>query len=425
MLQGGKLQPIRAYFVIAFGDAFIFTFGENILILFQTNEAALSAAELLALTAVYRAVVMVCEVPTGVVADTMGRRASVCAGFMLLGLGLMISGFRAQFETLLLGEITLGVGFTFLSGAHQAWIADEIGVEEANPIYVRTAQLSTWLWAAAVPLSVLLSAWHINLPILMAGVALVLLGLLLLRLMPEEGFQPRHGTEALSLGWVMQEMRTTYMDGVHAVRGRPLLITILVISAFYGIAGLGFQRLWLLHFNEDIGFPGNFGLDPVEWFGVLRVASALLSVALLEFIRRRGAGMMSNHGVVARALFLINALQMNAILLLALTGNFEIAFVAYCLTFALSFAYDPYYIAWLNQNVDSSVRATVISMNSQSESFGRIIGAPFIGVASAVFTVRAALTLAGLAMIVPLLLYLRAFGQGRAAGENPYSDSQS
>ncbi len=86
MLRGGKLQPIPAYFVIAFGDAFIFTFGENILILFQTNEAALSAGELLALTAVYRAVVMVCEVPTGVVADTMGRRPSVCIGFVLLGL---------------------------------------------------------------------------------------------------------------------------------------------------------------------------------------------------------------------------------------------------------------------------------------------------------------------------------------------------
>src|SRR5690606_14703708 len=91
VLRGGKLRPVPAYFVIAIGDAFIFTFGENILILFQTNEAALTAGQLLALTAVYRAVVMVCEIPTGVVADTMGRKQSVVIGFMLLGLGLLIS----------------------------------------------------------------------------------------------------------------------------------------------------------------------------------------------------------------------------------------------------------------------------------------------------------------------------------------------
>jgi DHA3 family tetracycline resistance protein-like MFS transporter len=411
VLRGGKLRPVTAYFVIAFGDAFIFAFGENILILFQTNEAGLTAAQLLALTAVYRFVVMVCEVPTGVVADTVGRRASITTGFVLLGLGLLISGVRAEFTTLLIGEITLGVGYTFLSGAHQAWIADEVGVEEANPIYVRTTQLSMWLWAAAVPLSVLLSAWQINLPILLAGGALVVLGLVLSRVMPETGFQRPGVSPALSLRWVAREMRTTYRNGIQTVRMRPLLLTILVISAFYGVVGLGFQRLWLLHFNENIGYPDAFGLGPVGWFGVLRVSSSLLSVVVLEFIRRRGAGTMSNHALVVRSLFLINALELNAILLMAVTNSFELAFFAYCATIALSYAYDPYYIAWLNQNTESNVRATVISMNSQSESLGRILGAPVIGFVAATSTVRAALSLAGLAMLVPLLLYLRAYGQ--------------
>jgi hypothetical protein len=197
-----------------------------------------------------------------------------------------------------------------------------------------------------------------------------------------------------------------------------LLITILVISAATGIVALGFQRLWLLHFNMNIGYPDTFGLDAVGWFGVLRVCSALLSVLLLEIVRRRSTGTMSNHAMVVRSLFLINALQLNAILLLALTSSFELAFLAYCATFALSYAYDPFYIAWINQNVDSSVRATVISMNSQAESMGRVAGAPLIGVIAAATTVRAALTLAGLAMTVPLLLYFRAFGQGRSAPES-------
>jgi hypothetical protein len=210
-------------------------------------------------------------------------------------------------------------------------------------------------------------------------------------------------------------MRSTYLQGIRAVRGRTLLITILVISGFSGVVALGFQRLWLLHFNENIGYPDFLGLDDVGWFGVLRVISALLSVLMLEVVRRRGSGAMSSHAAVVRSLFLINAFQLNAILLLALTSSFELAAIGYCVTFALSYAYDPYYIAWLNQNVDSSVRATVISMNSQAESLGRIVGMPVIGLVAAATTVRAALTLAGLAMVVPLLLFLKAFGQGRTA----------
>jgi DHA3 family tetracycline resistance protein-like MFS transporter len=419
VLQGGKLRPVTAYFAIAFGDAFVFTFGENILILFQTNTAGLTAAQLLTLTAVYRIVIMVCEVPTGVVADTVGRRASVCSGFVLLGVGLLIAGAQAEFTNLIAGQVVMGVGFTFLSGAHQAWIADEVGVEAANPIYVRTAQLSMWLWVAAVPLSVLLSAWQVNLPILVSGACLVVLGLTLVRLMPEEGFRRREGDHKLSLRWVTQAMRSTYQDGLQAARGRPILITILAISAATGVVGLGFQRLWLLHFNMNIGYPDTFGLDEVGWFGVLRACSALLSVLILELVRRRGAAAMSDHKTVVRSLFLINALQMNAILLLALTSSFELAFVGYAATFALSYAYDPFYIAWINQNVESNVRATVISMNSQAESMGRVVGAPLIGVVAAATTVRAALTLAGLAMAVPLVLYFRAFGQGRTSTPTP------
>jgi predicted MFS family arabinose efflux permease len=137
-------------------------------------------------------------------------------------------------------------------------------------------------------------------------------------------------------------------------------------------------------------------------------------VAILEGVRRWGSGGRGDHKVVVRSLFLINAFQLNAILLLALTSNFELAFLAYCATFALSYAYDPYYIAWLNQNVDSSVRATVISMNSQAESLGRIGGAPLIGFVAAISSVRAAMTIAGLLMIVPLLLFLKAFRQGHS-----------
>jgi DHA3 family tetracycline resistance protein-like MFS transporter len=407
-----KLNPISAYYLIAFGDAFLVTFADNVAILFQTDEAALSPFKLLVVSAVYRFVILVCEVPTGLVADTLGRRISVVTGLFLLGVGFIIAGALPEFGTIVLGEAVLGLGLTFISGAQQAWIADEVGIERANPVYLRTAQISMWLWVIAIPLSVLLSTVDVNSPILLGGSCLIALAAFLGLTMPEEGFVPRQREATHSMGALFRDMTSTYSAGLALVRVRPLLLTMFMITAFYGLAGLGFQRLWLVHFNENIGYPNLWGMGAVEWFGILRVAAALLSVAALEYVRRKYAEGMSSHRTVTRSLFIINALQFNSLLLLAIAGNFELAAFAYCMTFALSYAFDPFYLAWINQNVDSSVRATVISMNSQTDALGRTIGGPLIGLVGGLASVRAALVVSSLAMVGPLVLYLRAFRQG-------------
>jgi DHA3 family tetracycline resistance protein-like MFS transporter len=415
----GKLDPAAAYFVIACGDAFFFTMVVSVSILFQTTEAGLDPVQLLLVGAALQGAILVSEVPTGVVADTYSRRLSVLIGLSLVGCGSIVSGLTPDFGPIVVGTVVLGVGRTFISGALQAWIADEVGVEAANSVYLRGAQVTIAFWLAAIPISFGLAAvGDTNLPILIGGVWLVALAVFMAPLMSETGFQRPDRSQALQ---GFRELGQTLSAGRRLVSVRPLLLTMFTITAFYGIAGQGFERLWVAHFYESVGLPARWGVDDVVWFGVVRFGAALLGVITLRYVRRAYAERMSSHSVVSRALFRITVVQMLGILCLAIAGEFALAAAAYCVVFALSFAHDPFHLAWINQNVDSSVRATVISMNSQTDALGRTIGGPFIGVVGSVASLRTALSVAGIALIPALLFYFRAFGQGAV---EPISDAE-
>ncbi len=197
----------------------------------------------------------------------------------------------------------------------------------------------------------------------------------------------------------------------------PLLLTVFAITFFYGMASEGFDRLWVAHFIDNLGFPAVGDLNPVIWFGVVRMGSMVLSIVAVGFLRRRVD--TNSRRVVARGLFLINALQAGALILFAAGGDFLIGLIAYWTIVSVSWAYDPLQLAWLNQNTYSSVRATVISMNSQTNSFGQIAGGPMLGALGNFVSLRASLYAAGAVLLPALLLYTRAFHQGAPPAPRP------
>jgi DHA3 family tetracycline resistance protein-like MFS transporter len=412
--QHRTFDPAIIYYVLKCGHAFLFTLTTSVALIFQTTEAGLSPVQLLLVGAGLQGAILVSETPTGVVADTYGRRRSVLFGLLLVGCGTIISGSIAEFAPIVAGSIIWGVGSTFISGAGEAWIADEIGIQRANRVYLRSAQLTKVFWVAAIPVSIGIATQDLNLPILLAGVGFFLLAAFLFFTMPETAFQPGEPAQ-IRESW--RGLGQTLAESRSLVRGNPLLLTIFAIMAFYGMAGQGFERLWVAHFVESVTFPTVWDLEPVVWFGVVRMGAAFLSIAAVEALRRWRVDSMNNHVAVTRTLFWINALQMLSILGLAVSTDFVVAAACFCAAVALAECYDPLHLAWINQNVESKVRATVISMSSQMEAFGKTAGGPLIGVFAGVFSLRSALGIAGLAILPALLFYFRAFGQGPRMAE--------
>src|SRR6478735_11083648 len=108
---------------------------------------------------------LLCEVPTGVVADTVSRRLSVVIGLVGSGLAFALLGIAHSFLMAALSQVLWGVFASFQSGADVAWLTDELGEEEARPHYLRGSQISNVAALAGIVVGVALATIGYRLPI--------------------------------------------------------------------------------------------------------------------------------------------------------------------------------------------------------------------------------------------------------------------
>ena len=105
---------------------------------------------------------------------------------------------------------------------------------------------------------------------------------------------------------------------------------------------------------------------------------------------------------------------MAGMLAFALAGNFAFALGTFWFATLVRGVAEPVYLTWINEGLDPSVRATVISMSSHSEALGEASAGPVIGAVGNIFGVRPALTVTALILSPTLLLYARAMKDGVA-----------
>jgi DHA3 family tetracycline resistance protein-like MFS transporter len=347
------------------------------------------------------------EVPTGVVADTWSRKGSVLIGGFMIGACYIITGLAPFFVAIIIAEVIRGIGETFVSGAQDAWITDEVGVENVGALFMRSGQVAPVFNLIGVWGSVLLaSAFGYALPILLGALLLIGQAAICIFIMPETNFKPATRGEK-SVG---QSMFGTFKGGALAIRTTPVLLLLVLMELFIGASSEGFDRLAEAHYLTTLQLPAmqlpwGGTLDPIAWFGVFITVSAFVNVTLLEVARRRVS--FTDHAKVAKAMFAFNAIIIAATLGFALAGHFLVAFGMELLRGTAYSLMRPIAATWMNQNIDSRVRATVLSMNGQANALGQIAGGPGIGWVGNAFGIRAAIALAGMLLTPSLALILR------------------
>ncbi|HEY3407239.1 MAG TPA: hypothetical protein VGK53_03610, partial [Propionicimonas sp.] len=104
-----------------------FIWGVNTLFLL---DAGLDNTQAFAANAFFTLGMVLFEIPTGVVADTRGRRYSFLLGtFSLLAstvLYWVMWATKAPFWGWAIASVLIGLGFTFFSGATEAWLVDAL-----------------------------------------------------------------------------------------------------------------------------------------------------------------------------------------------------------------------------------------------------------------------------------------------------------
>ncbi|GAC1315285.1 MAG: tetracycline efflux MFS transporter TetA(P) [Ktedonobacteraceae bacterium] len=404
-----RLDAYIVYLIFSGVSSLSFTLIVTVNLVYQVEVAKLSPLQLVLVGTALETVCFLCQVPTGVLADVYSRRLSVIVGTVLFGAAFILEGSIPRFIAIAAGQALFGIGATFVDGAQQAWITDEMGEEKVGRVFLRSTQIGLACAFFGSFISVALASIRLNLPIIVGGGLSVALSIFLVFFMPETGFRPTPKAERQSWG----QMGSTLISGIRVVRRSTVLITILCIGLFYGLYSEGFDRLSTAHLLANFTFPSLGQLQPVVWFGIIAAAETLISLGVTELVKRRVD--INNQKMVVRALFIINAMMIVSLLTFALAGYFYLAVIAFLGFGVFRSANEPVYMTWLTRNTESRVRATVISMRGQVDAFGQIVGGPPVGYIGSAFSLRAALVAVSVTLSPVLLLLAYASRKRKSA----------
>jgi DHA3 family tetracycline resistance protein-like MFS transporter len=397
-----KLNARSVYLFVEFTASAFFAMIFVTMSLYEATVAGLTPLQLVLVGTTMELSIFVFEVPTGVVADVYSRRLSIIIGYLLMGLGFLVEGLFPAFLPILLAQVIWGLGYTFTSGATQAWITDEIGEEPANKLFLRATQVGLFASLIGMGAAILVGAQNVALPILVGALGVFLIGVTLFVIMPETGFHPALKEERNN--W--QQMWHTFSEGLKTVRGRPRLMSIVGIGLFYGLYSEGFDRLWVKLLLDNFSLPILFGNNEVAFFAALRVAGTILTIFAVRFVEKRLD--TGKPLAIGRAMLGVTAGISLAMVGFALSRYLLLALVLYLVIDVLRDISQPLQTAWINQKLDSRVRATVHSMFGQVDAVGQIAGGPGVGLIANLASVVAAISTSGLLLTPALFLIRRA-----------------
>lgn len=391
-------QALKSYIRLRFFSALFFAVIVTVNLVYQATVVGLNPLQLVLVGTLLEFVSFVFEIPTGIVADLYSRKLSVMIGVILVGLGFMLEGSVPTFFAVLLAQVIWGVGYTFISGAREAWIADEVGENEAGRAFIKGAQAGQAGLFMGIAASMFLANIDIRIPIV-AGGFFYSMQALFIAFMPENNFKPVLAGKRETF----RSMKNMFIAGSELVKKNNVFSVIIAASVIFGMFSEGFDRLWTPFMIDSFAFPSIGGIKPVVWFGAISMVAAILAAIMTEFFKKRTD--FSNHRSTVGALLLVNAFLILGVVGFGFSTGFIMAAAMYWLAAVFREIREPIHDAWINQNVTSNVRATVFSMCSQANAIGQVVGGPFLGVIASFVALRAGIIVAGLILIPTLFLY--------------------
>jgi MFS family permease len=407
----------RTYFAIAglYTLSASLIWGVNTLFLL---DAGLDIFETFVANAAFTAGMVLFEIPTGVVADTRGRRLSFLLSVVTILAGtlayVVIAAVGGGLLPFVAASVLLGVGFSFYSGAVEAWLVDALRATgfqgQLDQVFARGAMVSGVAMLVGTVGGGLLASVDLAWPYVGRTVLLAAVLVVALRLMHDTGFVPR----SARLSTLPAEARRVLRESISYGWNRRS-VRLLMMASFVqgGFLMWGFYA-WQPHFLELLG-------EDAAWVaGVVAALIALSTIAgnsVVEFFTRfcgkRTTLLLWSAGILATAFVgvgVVTSFWPAVALLLLATGSMGVS--------------SPVKQAYLHDVIPSEQRATVVSFDSLVGSAGGIGGQLGLGYLGRAESIAAGYVTGGIALlaVLPVLAVLRRLSEradliiGRTAG---------
>ncbi|MBN8575221.1 MAG: MFS transporter [Candidatus Kapabacteria bacterium] len=358
---------------------------------------------------------MTLEIPTGVIADTYSRRFSIILGGVFIGLCYTFVGFFPFYIVILIGAFLEAVGDTFVSGALEAWITDEVGADNIGSVFIRSTQISTPIHWVGVLLSIGFAAlFNYQVPIAIGGILWLLTTLILVAKMPETIFAPHGHAPRISIHEHIQSARDTFVHSFKVIRNHTIVFRLVAASLFVAALLDIFYRFSRLHILNGfvlptIAVPFIGILKNNLWFGFFEITQSTLTLIGLTLLRRYTK--LQHARTFAGILTIFYILILIGILLFANTNIFFVAIGAWLIVNVFNDVGKPVVATWLNQTIDSTSRATILSINSQVGMLGVLILGSGMSIVGDLYGVSSTLLIASTFLLPIIILYFQSWRQ--------------
>jgi MFS family permease len=336
-------------------------------------DAGLSNLEAFAANAFFTAGMVLFEVPTGVVADTAGRRLSYLLGTITLAastlLYVLLWRLHAPFWEWALVSMLLGLGFTFFSGAVEAWLVDALKATgftgELEAVFGRGQVVGgVATLGGSVAGGFIAQQTNLGVPFVLRGLVLAVMFVVAFRLMHDVGFSPEKA------GNVIAEVRKITSASVEYGLKVPAVRWLMVESLFTGGVGIyAFYALqpYLLQLYGDRRAYGIAGLAAAIVAGA-QILGGLAAPRIRRRVRRRTSALIAAAALGVVVLALMGIIQQFWVVIGLV--------VVWSLMFAATI---PIRQTYMNGMIPSRQRATILSFDSLMGSAGGVWAQPLLG----------------------------------------------
>lgn len=388
-----RIQTI--YLVLLFGNTLAASLIWGLNTLFLLN-AGLSNFQAFAANAFFTLGMVLFEVPTGVVADSWSRRASYLLGTVTLSATtlayFLMWHFHAPFYGWAIASLGIGLGFSFFSGAVEAWLVDALAFAgykgKLEHVFGRGQIVSgVAMLAGSLGGGFIAQATNIGVPFVVRSAVLILLFVGAAVFMKDWGFVPEKHESNLKAMRSILSASVTY-----GLKNRP--VRWMMVSSIF-TASVGFYAFYALQ-PYLLGLYGN---TTAYWVAGMAAAIVAGSQIIGGVLAGKISGLAERRTTIIIGLTLLSCL---VLVLLGLVHNFYLALgliSVWGITFA---AVSPVRQAYMNGMIPSRQRATVLSFDSLMGNSGGVVIQPALGKAADTYSYGTSLLLGGMLQVAAL-----------------------
>ncbi len=386
-------------------------------------DAGLSFFQVFLANAAFSLGTVLFEIPTGVIADTLGRRVSFLLSVSVLAVSTLLYVGLAQVDAgvvaFALASIVMALGFTFYSGAMEAWVVDALHAKGyrgvLDHVFARGQQVTGAAMLVGTIGGGLLGQVNLSLPYLVRSLLLVAVFVVAFLLMHDIGFTPRRVTRHELPAEVVRNARAGVTFGWAQRPIRLLMLASLVETGFF---------MWAFYASQP------YLLDLLDSDAVWIAGAVTAGIALSTIVGNQVVDVASRYcGRRTTLLLAAGTVQTIAAVVLGLAASFWVALPALLVLTAGLGVISPVRQAYLHQLIPSEQRATVISFDSMVSGVGGVGGQVGLGALGEARSVGTAFVVGGMATAAALPLFgaVRRIGgpADRFAGESAGAESGS